>query len=228
MCRIVPDAYYQKTKILDQNPNFLNRSFIINDITHEGKKEYKELFPVVGAPTLEEFKECKTILSDVNLFTYPSHFTRVTKEQLEGDSEEAKDLRFRNALMIYILCLPLHLQQDACDFYAKIQERKELIYKFITNNWKVLFEVFVLKTVTPMNTELLRNRWYDKNAIMAKPTIALERLVTTAAKGKPQQQITFNKHLPNSVIFTNLRKLLLEESGLRTYQLSQAIINFTK
>jgi len=32
MCRIVPDAYYQKTKILDQNPNFLNRSFIISDI----------------------------------------------------------------------------------------------------------------------------------------------------------------------------------------------------
>jgi hypothetical protein len=228
MCRIVPQCYTDKILVTDQNPITFNRACVINDITYLGDNEYNSLFPFLATPTNEQFLELKNLLGISNIFSPPSSFINNNPSQLKGNTDEAKDLRFRNALMIYILCLPLHLQQDACDFYAKIQERKELIYKFITNNWKVLFEVFVLKTVTPMNTELLRNRWYDKNAIMAKPTIALERLVTTAAKGTPQQQITFNKHLPNSVIFTNLRKLLLEESGLRTYQLSQAIINFTK
>jgi len=228
MCRIVPDAYYQKTKILDQNPNFLNRSFIINDITHEGKKEYKELFPVVGAPTLEEFKECKTILSDVNLFTYPSHFTRVTKEQLEGDSEEAKDLRFRNALICMILSVPTHAQQEACDFYQNYQERKDKIYNFISSNYSHLQDIFVNHKISVKESPLLgKVMWYKDKVTPA--CMAVERLVVTSSNGTKEQKVKYNnKALPNVVSLNNLKKLVNKEYGIRSYQLSQAIINSEK
>ena len=227
-CRVIPDAYYQKCKILDQNPNTLNRVFIINDITNQGGEKYSELFPVVGAPTKEEFKECKSILTATNLFTYPTAFNKVTEVQLLGNTDEAKDLRFRNALMCVILSVPAHLQQDVCDYYQSLEDRKTKILNYLTNNYNHLENIFVLNKMKVKDSEILNKIMWFKDNKNTSACLAVERLITNSSRGTPEQRRTHKNKLPANIKLHNLEKLVDKEFGLRSYQLSQAIINSEK
>jgi len=69
--------------------------------------------------------------------------------------------------------------------------------------------------------------WYKDKVTPA--CMAVERLVVTSSNGTKEQKVKYNnKALPNVVSLNNLKKLVNKEYGIRSYQLSQAIINSEK
>ena len=230
MCRIVPSCYEHKMEVVNHNPIFLNQSFLINDIANNNSLEYQKLFPFLSTPTIAQYQEFKSFLAKNYMLTSPQSFVNNNPVELTLNTDEAADLRIRNALMIFILCLPLHAQEAACDYYSIIQERKKLIYNFISSNWSHFKDVFVTGRINVNNSPLLSMSPWSKAGKYLPPTIALERLVKTSSKGKPEQfsYLAADKQLPTNMALANLLSLLQKESGLRTYQLSQAIANFNK
>ena len=189
-----------------------------------GGKEYNRMFPYLGTPNMEQFDQLMELFITEFVF-YPPAFLEGTSRDLTGDTVEGRDMRFRNAMLIYVFCLPLHEQSEASSCYPKFYYRKDVIYSFIKNNWDTLYKVYVSKTLSPWNTPLLGKTWYNDNGNMKVPTIALERLVTSAARGTSEERRKHGNKLPHDIIWGNILTLLLTESGLRTYQLSQAILN---
>jgi len=174
---------------------------------------YKELFPFIATPNMEEFRYMHNNMAEVVNGVAPIFMNHNIDELNDWQltpTKDFRDYRFSNAIFCLILAAPPYRKADVALYYEEYFKIRQYVFDYIRTNINILLNMFYNsqgQLITFDNIVLFRDFPWSKNINPAK---RLQNIVTNAhnaSKGRVEQTLN------------NVEFYLKGEDGTSLYQM---------
>jgi hypothetical protein len=216
MIKMVSNGYNRRSKMVNNDPNILHRCYdLLSDASFpkEGEDTYLSRFPILPCPSDEQMKDWDSQIID----SFPEDWKIHSEDEFIGKRDrDARDLRFKNCLLHYVISLPLYHQADALQCYFDIQRDRFEVIKKVCNQMD-MYEKGGWEDVSPRDQKV-----YDRLQTVVKDgkKFARARYEKEVKDKKPE----LKEKTLRTFSIESVRNLLLREYGASLYKMVRVLI----